>query len=410
MLRLIGLGFCLLLVGAQDPADKVKALIEKLGSDDIEVRAAAQKELTIVGRPALPALNKSLASASGEHKQQLQVVIEQITAFGTPPLITLEAQDRPLREIAGDLERQTGIPVRIDGAIAEVKVSVAARRATIWKVVEDLCRAHGVVMYRFANDTIEIYPSKFRPLPCVDQAGMRFFIDRFIWESGNLIPGLIRVHGGLLMPPGARVLWMQLTVEELTDDTGKNVAELPQGGGYFMSSGDRYLPHSRRFFFPAAFHPVVQCAPSLEAVKIVRFRGSVRVRLASVERVLTAIRDPLDRPSTPSPDASPCLGIDRWDRNGGHLRIRLTAGWDKEDTEALASKGGLNLYLRLKDGHWMTPQYWISGPADRGADRKPIIADFNIPPDAVPTSLELVAPESVVEVQIPFEFKDIPLR
>jgi hypothetical protein len=410
MLRLIALGFCLFLAGAQDPADKVKALIEKLESDELETRAAAQKELANIGRTALPMLEKELATAMGEQKQRLQSVIEHIRAFGTPPLVTLETKDRPLREIAADLERQTGIPVRIVGAISEVKLSVSAKGAYIWKVVEDLCRTRGDLMYRFARDTIEIYPSRFRTLPCVDQAGMRFFIDRFIWESGNLIPGSIRVHGGLLVPPGSRVLWMQLAVEELTDDTGKNVAELPQGGGYFLPTGDRYLPHGRRFLFPAAFHPAIQGAPSLEAVKIARFRGTVEVRLASVERVLAAIRDPLGRPSTPSGDAAPCLGIDRWDRNGGQLRIHLTYGWKKEDTEALDSKGGLNLCLRLKDGHWVTPQYWNSGPTDRGVDRKAMIADFRIPPDAVPTSLELVVPESFVEYQIPFEFKDIPLR
>ena len=67
-----------ILLAPQDAADKVRALVEKLGSEDIETRDGAQAELTKLGPSALPALRKHLDSAEGEVKARLEAVIPKL--------------------------------------------------------------------------------------------------------------------------------------------------------------------------------------------------------------------------------------------------------------------------------------------------------------------------------------------
>lgn len=149
-------------------SDRVRALIEQLGSDEIAVREEAVKELTRIGYEAVPALKKGAKDSVGEKRVLLERLVYSLTAFGRPAWVSIEAKDKLLREIAVDVERQTGIPIRLIGAAADAKATVSAKNTIVWKIVEDICRARGDLMYRFQNDGIEIYPSKFRALPSVD--------------------------------------------------------------------------------------------------------------------------------------------------------------------------------------------------------------------------------------------------
>jgi hypothetical protein len=67
--------------------------------------------------------------------------------------------------------------------------------------------------------------------------------------------------------------------------------------------------------------------------------------------------------------------------------------------------------MRLKGGDAIASWYWNLGwsPGD-DIDRHEIPVHFVLPKDAVVESLDLVAPKSVFKVELPFEFKDIPLR
>src|SRR5688572_14330792 len=58
---------------------KVQELLEKCGSEDIEVREAASRELYALGEPALPVLEKAAAEAKGEVKARLDRIISELT-------------------------------------------------------------------------------------------------------------------------------------------------------------------------------------------------------------------------------------------------------------------------------------------------------------------------------------------
>lgn len=67
----------LLLSTQEDP--KIGRLIDQLGGDELEVRDAAEEELVKIGRAAMPAVRKAMASAQGEAKARLERIAKAVT-------------------------------------------------------------------------------------------------------------------------------------------------------------------------------------------------------------------------------------------------------------------------------------------------------------------------------------------
>jgi hypothetical protein len=421
MHRLVAVGLCLLLAGAQDPADKVKALVDKLDSDEIAVRDEAAKELVAIGYPAVPALRAAALASSGEKKVLLERIVAKLTVFGRPNKVTLESKDRPLRDIAADLERQTGIPIRLVGAAADAKSTVSAKDTVVWKVVEDICRARGDLMYRFIDDVIEIYSSPFRALPSVDAHGMRFFIDRFILDGAmEKYAGHIREHVAVLVPRGARVVWVGFKIDELTDDKGNNWALEPERGMGFDGgpprivepNGFQALPTSRKFLYPFYVHRSNQRPPADDCAKISRLRGVVEVVLAEGLHRIESIPDPLARPSTPAKEELPSLGIPIWKIEDGVLNIRYTAAWNADTERELWFRLKPLLVLNEAGGDWQVSPRWHSWSrlSANDVDRRDNVVSFTWPAGSRAVSLDLVAPHPIVKYEIPFDFQDLSLR
>ena len=423
MLRLIGLGFWLLLAAPQDPADKIKSLVENLGSDEVAVREEAAKELVKLGYGALPALRE--AAAKGNAKGLVDRLIDRISALGAPVHVSMEATDRPLREVVADLTKQTLIPIRLVGTAADAKATLTAKNTVVWKVVEDLCRARGDLMYRFIDDTIEIYPSTFRALPSVDAHGMRFFIDRMIFDrlredsGGEKHPGFLRLHVAVLAPRGARVVWVGFKVDEMTDDKGNNWAKERERGGVFGGplefadpSEFQALPTSRKFLYPFYIHRSNQPPPADDCARIARLRGKVEVVLAEGLQPIASIPDPLSRPSTAAMEGMPSLGIPAWKIEDGVLVMRYTAAWNADTERDLWFRLKPLLVLNEKGGDWQVSPRWHSWSrlGGKDVDRRDNIVSFAWPKGSSAGSLDLVGPHPIVTFEIPFDFRDIPLR
>ncbi|HZL71395.1 MAG TPA: hypothetical protein VFC86_02960, partial [Planctomycetota bacterium] len=391
--------FILLIVAAQDPVDKIATLIEKLGSDEIVAREAAVKELSLLGYGAVPALRKAAAESVGEKKVLLDRLIDNLTIFGRPVIVTLDAKDRPLREVAADLERQTGISIHLTGSAADTPVTLAAKGAVIWKVIENLCRARGNLMYRFRQDSIEIFPGKFRELPSVDHQSLRFFVDRFIWDWNRNPPGGMQFYmeGAVLTPPGTKLIWMEIQVEELRDDKGLDLAHIPEGWRGFLPEGCRFGLNSKRIIFPQTYRPTTQGSPTFEATKFTRFRGKVAMLFAGGERLLGRVTNPLARPSTPARAELPAFGVDRWRLLDGYLVVDFTAGWEAEAVKGLSYKLAPLMVLRFQDGDWAPPfSEHCFQPGPDGMTRRQNTVSIGLPDGAEVASIDVVVPDPIL--------------
>jgi hypothetical protein len=151
---------------------RVPELLAKLDDDSIEVRAGAAQALIDVGKTALPELRRLVPSAGVELKDRLNEIIRKIqdrdrlsSLLPPPSRISIDAKDRPLREVFEKLSKQTTTPIDYSQVPEDAKVTVALDRLPLWKALHRICRASGKVMPEVENDHVVILPEPFVELP-----------------------------------------------------------------------------------------------------------------------------------------------------------------------------------------------------------------------------------------------------
>jgi hypothetical protein len=151
---------------------RVPDLLAKLDDDSIEVRAAASAALIDLGKPALPSLRRLVPSAGVELKDRLNEIIRKIqdrdrlsSLLPPPSRISIDAKDRPLREVFEKLSKQTSTPIDYSQVPDDAKVTVTLDRVPLWKALDRVCRASGRVMPEVENDHVVITPETYVELP-----------------------------------------------------------------------------------------------------------------------------------------------------------------------------------------------------------------------------------------------------
>jgi hypothetical protein len=160
------------LAAAPQEDRRVPELLARLDDDSIEVRAAAGTALIDLGKTALPALKRMVPSAGVELKDRLTEIIRKIqdrdrlsSLLPPPSRITLDAKDRPLREVFEKLSKQTSTPIDYSQVPEGARVTVSLDRVPLWKAIDRVCRASGRVMPEVENDHVLITPEPYVELP-----------------------------------------------------------------------------------------------------------------------------------------------------------------------------------------------------------------------------------------------------
>jgi hypothetical protein len=229
------------LLAFQD-APSLEELVRRLCDDSIEAREQAAAALAGRGGAARAALERTREGAPAEVRARIADVLarivrnERIASLAEPTLVTLEARDRPLREVLAELEKASGTPVEAGSVDGEARVTVRLSRVPFWEALDRVCRAAG---RRFdpAGDHVLV-----RNAPCPDLPGriegpLAAFWVRAAREPGD---GGAREEG--LPPVGleARICWerrvrpiqVRSRTVEFADDRGFTLEDLrAQDGG-----------------------------------------------------------------------------------------------------------------------------------------------------------------------------------
>jgi hypothetical protein len=160
----------LLLLPAQE--SRVQELLSRLDDDKIEVRATAAAALIDMGKTALPALRPALAAAGGELKDRLADIIRKIQererlALLLPPpsLITIDAENLPLREVFEKVSRQTRTAIDYSQIPEDARVTVKLQRVPLWKALDRICKASGKVTAGLESDHVVITTEPYVAIP-----------------------------------------------------------------------------------------------------------------------------------------------------------------------------------------------------------------------------------------------------
>ncbi|HEX7897111.1 MAG TPA: hypothetical protein VF950_05095 [Planctomycetota bacterium] len=148
MLRALAL---VLALGLQDGLDqKIEKILQRLSADDIDARESAVRDLSALGPDALPALRARAGGLEGEARGRVEeacrrIERERIRAGVLPPLrlVTLEAKDRPAKDVLEDIARQAGVAIEFGGAAPETPVTLSLKDAPPFRAFDEACRRAG---------------------------------------------------------------------------------------------------------------------------------------------------------------------------------------------------------------------------------------------------------------------------
>jgi hypothetical protein len=142
---------------AKPPASPYQALIEQLGSPSFRDREEALRRLEAEGLKVLPALEAALAHSSPEVRQRARHLIPviELHALMTPRRVTLKMENKPLREIVDEIQRQTGYKMEFWVGDPRQTFSLTARDATYWEVIDRLCTtAHLTLQQNYGDERV----------------------------------------------------------------------------------------------------------------------------------------------------------------------------------------------------------------------------------------------------------------
>lgn len=145
----------LLLASAQDLPQRIDGALQRLADDALDVREAAASELGELGPDAVAPLRERLEGLDAERRGRVQEAIRRIEerqklARVLPPLrrATLEASEKPLREVLEEISKQTGVPIDLSGGTFDGPVTLSLKDALPLQAFDEACAKAGGFSFR----------------------------------------------------------------------------------------------------------------------------------------------------------------------------------------------------------------------------------------------------------------------
>ena len=408
----------LLLLLPQDPA--IKALVDKLASDEIAERDAAASELVKLGPATLPQLRTFVATAAGDQKVLLIAVIRQLERLIKKdeivrgPRITLAGGVRPVAQIFADIARQAGCRIDVEGVPADAKVDASLSQVPLAKAVDQVCKAHGGIMYAYSAQRIIIEPKPYREFPRLFHEGVLFFLDHLLLDRvPSVATPRMLLKPVIAWPPGAGPLAYRLETATLVDDLGTDLLTGNQPPSWIWFRG----PVGDTLCSPLYYHSFPGGVPD-GATRIASWKGILRLRFPVEMKPAISIEKPFDAPPGGKADGLYQLRLHSAKLVGRDASISVLISTPlKDDPEVDYYNLGLANLLVLRDskggmirGEGQTRAGTGAPHKEEGRATRWLEFSYKVPEGAVVTSLDLMKLDDLEDVEIPFDFKDIKIR
>jgi hypothetical protein len=406
-----------LLAAQEDPATRVRPLVDQLASDDVQASDEALAALVKLGPPALDAIRAEHAKATGDTRLRLESAIKQIErnarrdrAMGPPVRVTLKASGRPLKDVVDELRDASGQPIVAKDLPAD-RVTVAFDRAPFWEALDGLCKAHGGIMWRVRGAEIRLEKRPYRALPRVVHGNLMVALTELtastVLHRGGA-SGNAQLIGLVAWTKGTRPERAAFDVQALEDDKGTNLLGQREG---WWSGPDREVPGDSLSRALSFWHPAV---PDDAAQKLAKCKGTVTVSFVLERKKAIGIANPAGAKGTTHTAGALSFTLRDFTTSKGaavaavELRVR-----GKDGNGVLVGPGDITLVDREGKAHRarVRSESWGADYDWEGTSTTAYYSiGFSLPENAEIASLDVAAPADVEEVVIPFDFKDLPLK
>jgi WD40 repeat protein len=435
---------------------EIAAWIKQLAADDSKVREAAGRALEEVGPPALAALAEAAKNPDAEVRRRAEKLGDAIAVREAlaPTVVALQFKDVPVAEAIAALAKQTNFPLkyypyqqplRPGQKPNPLSVTLELNQVPFWEAVDRLCHAAGLACYKQGDGSYLFMsgtPSR-GPRVCAGPLALAprqltsyktvSFLDTQPAPQEML---LFQLH--ILAEPRLDLLrWREPRLVEARDEAGRSLLPEP-------SAGAPGGPWADAGFDPSGpVLPVVTLRPAPGSKKLPICKGVLPVQIRSRHRTLLTIKDLAGAVGkTFLADDGLKIMIQRVDLRTGQVSVQFSAA-TKDATPFDANAH----VLRLTDSRGVTVpcRLWPQGVFVPPVNVRDVTATLAAAPPAgwpaaLPwTSLNQIASKTalhggyqllgrgsrsqdlvgpvrldldrfkVVETELPFEFRDLPL-
>ncbi|NBR06248.1 MAG: hypothetical protein EBT92_10800 [Planctomycetes bacterium] len=132
---------------SQISQSSISEMIQSLGNASFELREKAEKDLELVGEPALEQLRKARKSEDPEIRRRTESLIKKIETESdnkkliAPRRITMKHTDIPVTEVIADLVKQSGYRIVLEDksrALESKKITVEMKDASFWEALQTI--------------------------------------------------------------------------------------------------------------------------------------------------------------------------------------------------------------------------------------------------------------------------------
>jgi hypothetical protein len=171
----------LALAPQEPPAEKVRELVARLGSDEIAAREDALRAIVELGEPVIPLLKELLSKqADAETVARMRTALKEIErniarslVYRPARPVTLKGVETTLGEMVREACAAAGIEGSADASVAGRKVAFQAEREPVLRVLDRLCAAQGDLSVQMAEGKVRIAKEKPAPGPASYADGFR---------------------------------------------------------------------------------------------------------------------------------------------------------------------------------------------------------------------------------------------
>lgn len=389
--------------------DRIRTLLQRLDDDSIEVRAASAGDLSKLGKTVVPLLKRVSSDAGPEMRDRLAEIIRRIedrerlaALLPAPSRISLNARNRPLREVFESLMKQSRTPIDLSQVPQDARVTVSLREVPYWTALEEICRANGHVMVTPEADHLSVTAEPYAAIPRLTTPLFRVTLEQIDLTCNGTLGQPDRFdHFSALFhvawEKGAQPWRLSGRIVEILDEKGDD-----------LSGSDSEQVVSS--IAPDSIHAQLLLGdphgPGPQATKLSRMKVEVLLdfplRFAEVRLPIAEGKLP---PAVECPEFS--VHIDRLDRQDGLLVVALTMmpGTNPPDGDLLSE----GILLQDVKGNAHTGQI-RADPQSPQEGSKMEITFADAPPIAQLKELVVRIPAEVHREKLEVDLKDLPLK
>jgi hypothetical protein len=432
------LGSLAALPGQNPPAKPAVTLnldpwIEQLGDTDFRKRDQALDYLQAQGPAALPALRKAINHPDLEVRRRILDLIPSIetSAILAPRRVTLQAKDKPLREIIDEIGRQTGQKIDFWANNPNQPYSFDFRNVTFWEAMERVCRGTGLtIQMTYGEDRLRLHQQNGY-VPHVQHSGAFRFTANNIQQLRTIDLNLINRDGvqvrrnesltlsfTVFVEPRLSILGMGEVKLDAAYDNEKNsllpagnhpemMDGFPGGMGVRRWSSGRYGNRANAHMGSVNLNRV-----SEKATMIKTLRGSVPVNLLAEQKPVVVTDKVLDAKGKKiKVDSTSIHVVEATKMANGQYQVRLDITEENKDANDYSWMNTMYQRLRLEDDKGNVFQVYGTNWGNNSPNHVEMTFTYGPPPNVKtsgPTKLVFMSWTTMLH-QLHFEFKDLPL-